>query len=407
MQMKWRQLLLGVVCLAVASNLQYGWTLFVGPMQAKHAWSLSGIQWAFAIFIAVQSWLTPFEGYSVDLLGPRLSMAAAGALIALGWVTSAFANDLSVLYVGAVLGGIGSGFALSTGYGSILKWFALRRGLAVGLTSAGYGGGAALTVWLTSEMIRTAGYESAFLILGLGQGVIVMVLALFMRAPHPNEVEIEIPKQRVARAYTPREAMSTPVFYVMYATFVLVAFGGLMASAQLGPVAKDFGVSGVPVSFAWITMPALTFALTFDRLTNGLSRPLFGWISDRIGREWTMFIAFAGEGVGIYALVHFAHDPILFVLFSGLVFFAWGEIFSIFPSLCTDIYGRKFAATNYGLLYTAKGVAALFVPYGSVLAHATGSWHSVFYIAAALDIAAAVVAVAVLLPMRRRMMRSA
>src|SRR5437868_13870133 len=193
----------------------------------------------------------------------------------------------------------------------------------------------------------------------------------------------------------------------MYVMFVMVGAGGLMATAQFAPIAKDFNVGGIPVSILGITLPALTFALSIDRVLNGVCRPFFGWVSDNIGRENTMFIAFFIEGIGIYALLYFASNPFLFVILSGLVFFAWGEIYSLFPATCTDIYGRKFATTNYGMLYTAKGTASLLVPLANVLTSATGSWNAVFMVAAVLNIAAAVLALIALRPMRQRAMAQA
>jgi OFA family oxalate/formate antiporter-like MFS transporter len=190
----------------------------------------------------------------------------------------------------------------------------------------------------------------------------------------------------------------------MYMMFVMVGAGGLMATAQLAPIAKDFKVDNIPVSILGLTLPALTFALSIDRVLNGLTRPFFGWVSDNIGRENTMFIAFLLEGLGIYALYYLAANPLWFVLLSGTVFFAWGEIYSLFPATCTDIYGRKFATTNYGLLYTAKGTAALLVPLANVLTTMSGSWHAVFIVAAALNLIAAIMALAVLKPMRVRFM---
>jgi OFA family oxalate/formate antiporter-like MFS transporter len=187
----------------------------------------------------------------------------------------------------------------------------------------------------------------------------------------------------------------------------MVGAGGLMATAQLAPIAKDFKVDGIPVSILGLTLPALTFALSIDRVLNGFCRPFFGWVSDHIGRENTMFIAFLAEGIGIYALYLLASNPFWFVILSGVVFFAWGEIYSLFPATCTDIYGRKFATTNYGMLYTAKGTAALLVPLANVLTTATGSWTAVFIVAAALNIVAAVLALVALKPMRARAMAQA
>jgi OFA family oxalate/formate antiporter-like MFS transporter len=255
-------------------------------------------------------------------------------------------------------------------------------------------------------MIQSSGYESAFFWFGIGQGVIVVLVALLLRAPAAGEVAAPSAPavQQTRRDYTPIEALKTPVFWVMYFMFVAVGSGGLMAVAQLAPIAKDFKVDAVPVSLIGLTLPALTFALTIDRVLNGVCRPFFGWVSDNIGRENTMFIAFLIEGIGIFALLHFAGHPVLFVILSGVVFFAWGEIYSLFPATCTDMYGKTFATTNYGLLYTAKGTASLLVPLANVLTTATGSWHAVFYVAAALNILAAVMALFVLKPMRQRIM---
>jgi OFA family oxalate/formate antiporter-like MFS transporter len=238
---------------------------------------------------------------------------------------------------------------------------------------------------------------------------VVVLVALLLRAPQAGEVTAPAAPavQQTRRDYGPAEALQTPVFWVMYAMFVMVGAGGLMAIAQLAPIANDYNIAGVPVSILGLTLPALTFALTIDRVLNGVCRPFFGWVSDHIGRENTMFIAFFVEGIGIYTLLYVADNPVLFVILSGVVFFAWGEIYSLFPATCTDIYGRKFATTNYGMLYTAKGTASLLVPLANVLTNTTGSWHAVFYVAATLNIIAAVMALAVLRPMRRRIMDEA
>jgi len=256
------------------------------------------------------------------------------------------------------------------------------------------------------NMTDSSGYDAEFWLFVIGQGVVVMLVALLLRVPESGEVVAPAAPavQQTRRDYGPAEVLKTPVFWVMYAMFVMVGAGGLMAIAQLAPIANDYKIAGVPVSILGLTLPALTFALTIDRVLNGICRPFFGWVSDHIGRENTMFIAFFVEGVGIYALLYFANNPVLFVILSGLVFFAWGEIYSLFPATCTDIYGRKFATTNYGMLYTAKGTASLLVPLANVLTSATGSWHAVFYVAAILNIVAAVMALAVLQPMRRRAM---
>jgi OFA family oxalate/formate antiporter-like MFS transporter len=179
-----------------------------------------------------------------------------------------------------------------------------------------------------------------------------------------------------------------------------------MAQAQIGPMAKDFNIDKVPVTILWLTLPALTFALALDRVMNGVTRPIFGWISDQIGRENTMFIAFLLEALAVYGLLSFAHDPLLFVVLSGLVFFAWGEIYALFPAMCADLYGRKFATANYGLLYTAKGMAALMIPLANLLPAGAESWKMVFMIAAGLDVVAALLALVALKPLRKRLLAS-
>ncbi|MBV8337052.1 MAG: oxalate/formate MFS antiporter, partial [Alphaproteobacteria bacterium] len=258
----------------------------------------------------------------------------------------------------------------------------------------------ALTIIPIQGMIQTSGYEATFLWFGLGQGLVVVAISLLLRAPAPGEAPPSTRLRQAARDYSPLEMLRSPIFWVMYLMFVLVGAGGLMATAQLAPIASDFQIAKTPVSLLGLTLPALTFALSIDRVLNGLTRPFFGWVSDRIGRENTMFIAFALEAVGIWSLSVFGQDPVLFVVLSGVVFFAWGEIYSLFPSTCTDIYGVKYATTNAGLLYTAKGTAALLVPLANVLSAASGGWRPVFLVAALMNAIAAVVALAVLKPLR-------
>jgi OFA family oxalate/formate antiporter-like MFS transporter len=392
--------------MVMIANLQYGWTLFVNPIDQKYHWGRAAIQVAFTIFVLTETWLVPVEGYLIDKFGPKIMVCVSGLLVGIAWVINSVADSLFLLYVGAAIGGVGAGVIYGASVGNALKWFPDRRGLAAGLTAAGFGAGSALTVIPIANMIQTSGYQSAFLWFGLGQGIVVCIVALLLKAPQPGEVAVPASPavQQTRRDYGPAEVLKTPVFYVMYAMFVMVGAGGLMAIAQLAPIANDYKIAGVPVSILGLTLPALTFALTIDRVLNGVCRPFFGWVSDHIGRENTMFIAFFVEGVGIYALLLCADHPMLFVILSGVVFFAWGEIYSLFPATCTDIYGRTYATTNYGMLYTAKGTAALLVPLANVLTSATGSWHAVFYVAAILNIIAAVMALAVLKPMRIRAM---
>jgi OFA family oxalate/formate antiporter-like MFS transporter len=404
---RWGQLIFGIVCMVMIANLQYGWTLFVNPIDEKYHWGRAAIQVAFTIFVLTETWLVPFEGYLIDKFGPRVMVGLSGVLVAIAWVMNSVADSLTMLYVAAAIGGVGAGIIYGACVGNALKWFPDRRGLAAGLTAAGFGAGSALTVVPIANMIQSGGYEAAFLWFGIGQGIIVIIFSVFLRAPQAGEVKAPASAavQQTQRDHTPAEVLRSGPFWVMYIMFVMVATGGLMAVAQLGPIARDFKIDGIPVSILGLTLPALTFALTIDRVLNGVCRPFFGWVSDQIGRENTMFIAFMAEGIGIYALYYYANDPWMFVILSGLVFFAWGEIYSLFPATSTDLYGRKFATTNYGMLYTAKGTASLLVPLANVLTAATGSWTAVFIVAAILNVIAAVMALLVLRPMRLRAIR--
>jgi OFA family oxalate/formate antiporter-like MFS transporter len=400
---RWWQLAFGIVCMVMIANLQYGWTLFVLPIDAKYHWGRTAIQVAFSIFVLTETWLVPVEGWFVDRFGPKLVVLIGGILVAVAWVLNSVAGSLTLLYIAAAIGGVGAGAVYGTCIGNALKWFPDRRGLCAGLTAAGFGAGSALTIIPIQKVIAGMGYEVAFLYFGIVQGIVIVVVSLLLRAPRPGETPAAQARVvQTTRDYTWYEMLQSPIFWVMYGMFVLVGAGGLMATAQLAPIAKDFQIDKIPVSLIGITLPALTFALSIDRILNGLTRPFFGWVSDNIGRENTMLIAFGLEAVGIWALSAFGHDPMMFVILSGVVFFAWGEIYSLFPSTCTDIYGVKYATTNAGLLYTAKGTASLLVPFGNVLAQATGSWQSVFLVAAAMNLVAALAAPFVLRPLRMR-----
>jgi OFA family oxalate/formate antiporter-like MFS transporter len=397
---RWSQLVVGIVGMVAIANLQYGWTLFVNPIDSKFHWGKATIQVAFTLFVLAETWLVPFEGYLVDRFGPRWLVAIGGLLVGAAWWINAGASSLVMLYTGGLVGGVGAG----TSVGNALKWFPDHRGLAAGLTAAAFGAGSALTIVPIASMINTRGYETAFVSFGIGQGLVVLLCSLFLRAPRTGEApDVATPRvQQSSRDFTPLEMLKTPPFWLLYVMMTMLAMGGLMATAQLEPIAVDFKVAKVPVSLLGLTMAALPFALSLDRILNGVTRPFFGWVSDHIGRENTMFIAFGLEGLGILLLISFAHIPVLFVVFSGLVFFAWGEIYSLFPAMCGDLFGRKFATTNYGLLYTAKGTASLLVPLGNVLQAATGSWLPIFIVAIVFDWLGALLAFFVLKPLRIR-----
>nr|WP_238302595.1 oxalate/formate MFS antiporter [Methylobacterium gregans] len=404
------QLVLGVICMVMIANLQYGWTFFVPEIQKTFGFDRAAIQWAFTLFVLFETWLVPVEGWFVDKYGPKIVVLFGGVLCGLGWVINAYASTLNMFYLGQVIAGLGAGAVYGTCVGNALKWFPDKRGLAAGITAAGFGAGSALTVAPIQWMIADKGFQAAFLNFGIGQGVIVAALAFFLAAPRKGQVpEVAANSANVQsrRNYTPPEVVRQPIFWLMYFMFVIVGAGGLMITANLKPIAADIHVDKVPVTILGVTMVAITFAATIDRVLNGLTRPFFGWVSDKIGRENTMFIAFAMEGFGIYMLYLWGHDPLWFVLLSGFVFFAWGEIYSLFPSTCTDTFGSKFAATNAGLLYTAKGTAALLVPIANYLQQSTGSWDGVFLAAAGANILASILAIGLLKPWRKRVVANA
>jgi OFA family oxalate/formate antiporter-like MFS transporter len=401
-QSRWVQLVIGIICMAMIANLQYSWTLFVNPMSTAHQWSRAEIQVAFSIFVLTETWLVPFEGWLVDRFGPRPVVMVGGVLCALGWVMNSMVDTISLLYVAAVVTGVGAGCVYGAAVGNALKLFPDKRGLAAGLTAAGFGSGAALTVIPIANMIHNSGYQSAFLTFGLGQGVVICLLGLFLIKP-VVPAGLKIPTRTIQAKHdsTTAEMLKTPVFWIIYVIFVAVAAGGLMATAQLGPIAKDYGIAKTPIALFGTMLPLLTLTLSIDNLANGFTRPLCGFISDRLGRENTMLLVFVGEGLALLGLNAYGHTVAGFLIFAPMVFLFWGEIFSIFPSICADTFGAKYATANAGALYTAKGTASLLVPLASVLAK-NHDWNSVFLIAAGLSIAAALVAMFVLKPMRQR-----
>jgi OFA family oxalate/formate antiporter-like MFS transporter len=395
----WVQLAIGVVCMACVANLQYGWTLFVGPIDAKYHWGRAAIQVAFTTFVLIETWLIPVEGYLVDKFGPRWVVIGGGLLIGTAWVINSMADSLMVLYLAAALGGIGTGCVYGTCVGNALKWFHGRRGLAAGITAAGFGAGAAITVVPISHMIKASGYQDAFLFFGILQGSIVFIMAWGLIAAPPQPAGVKLKATQSARNFAPAEVLRSPVFWVLYAMFVLVASGGLMMASSLASIAKDFKIDNVPVDLFGFALPALAFALSLDRVFDGVGRPLFGWVSDHIGRENTMFIAFITGAVALFSLSRFGTDPVAFVLLTALYFSVFGEIFSLFPATQGDTFGAKYAASNAGMLYTAKGTGAMLVPLAALVASRYG-WPAIFTVAMFFNIVAAFLALAVLKPLR-------
>ena len=397
--------------MALIANLQYAWTLFVEPIQHARGWSLTEIQWAFSIFIATETWFTPAAGALVDRLGPRLgprlSIAAGGLMVGIGWVINAHADSLVWLYAGSAISGTGAGAIYATCVGNAVKWFPDRRGLAVGLTAAGFGAGAALTVIPIKLTIDHAGYQQAFLWFGIGQAVLLILASLILIGPEQQSIH-RVASSRMQQGLTSAtslEMLRSPIFWLLYVMFLGVSASGLMATAQLGPIARDYGIANTAIFFGAST---LSVALVVDNVLNGVARPFFGAVSDRIGREAAMAIAFSLGGLSYWLLATFGQTPWAFVVCAGLIFFTWGEIFSLFPSTCTDIFGAKYATTNASLLYTAKGASAFLVPLASLLKTATGGWEAVFLVAAAINVLVVLLALFVLRPLRsQRLSRAA
>jgi MFS transporter, OFA family, oxalate/formate antiporter len=408
---RWFQLVLGVIAMMSISSPQYVWTLFTGPLNQKLGTTLAELQWTFSLLIILQTFFSPVQAYLVDRFGPR-RLIAIGALLSGGsWVLSAQVDDLFTLYFTyGVIGGLGTGIIYVGVIGLMVRWFPDRRGLATGLAAAGYGAGAFITSFPIDSMIKASGYADTLVLWGIIQGVVGILAAQGLRTPpdgwraegdSPEIVKLEL---QTRRSYTPKEMLQSPVFYLLFIMMAMMSTGGLMVVSNVGPFAKEFGVADTLV---FGTFAALPLSLTLSRVTNGLTRPFFGWVSDRIGREATMALAFSLEAAAIMVLFFFLDNPVMFVVLTGLVFFGWGEIFSLFPSTLTDTFGSKYAATNYGFLYIAQGVGSILGgPAAAYLKQTTGSWTLVFVVVAILDVLTALLAATALRGMRRRHLRA-
>ena len=403
---RWRMLILGVVCMIMIANLQYGWTLFVLPLHQLHGWAVADIQFSFALFIALETWVTPLDGWIADSLGPkwgpRVVMGAGGLMVAGGWGLNSVATTLPMLYAGGALTGFGAGAVYATAVGNATKWFADRRGLAVGLTAAGFGAGAALTVIPIKMVLASSGVSSAFLVFGLIQGGVILIASQFIRAPFPGEAPVANKaqaKRQSARSHTTGEMLRTPVFWVLYLLFLLMAAGGLMASANMAAIAKSYGVSDVVILFGAGT---LYVGLIFANIMNGVARPLFGAVGDKIGHTNTMALSFGLGAIAYFMMLTLGTSPWGFVLSIGLIFVCWGQIFSLFPAFCTDLFGPKYATTNLSFLYTSKGCAGFLVPVATYIVARTHTWSNVLILTACINVVAVVLVMLVLKPTEAR-----
>lgn len=401
---KWVQLALGVICMMSISSPQYVWALFTKPIMGQLGVTLTELQVTFSILIVLQTFFSPFQGYLVDKFGPRLLLSIGTILTGASWVLSANLTTVSNLYITyGVLGGLGTGIVYIGVVGLMVRWFPSNRGFAVGMVAAGYGIGALLTTFPISTSLAESGIQGTLTFFGYLIGIVGLVAAQGIRVPHADYVQTAIQVDAAATGVAPKAMLKTPVFWLMFLMMSMMSTSGLMVISQMGAFAKDFGITSAMV----FGMAALPLALTIDRITNGLTRPLFGWVSDRIGREYTMTIAFGLEAIAMFAWVMTRSDPLMFVLLSGIVFFGWGEIFSLFPSTLTDTFGQKHATTNYGFLYMAQGVGSIIGgPIAAYIHGATDSWMPVFAIMIVLDATAALLAFFVLRPMRAKYLKA-
>jgi MFS transporter, OFA family, oxalate/formate antiporter len=396
---RWIQLGLGLIAMMSISSPQYVWTLFTKPLQEAVGAPLSAIQVTFTVVIVLQTFLSPLQGYLVDRFSARILIALGCLLSGLGWITAAYATTLIGLYLTyGLFCGIGTGIVYVGIVGLMVRWFPDRRGLATGVVAAGYGFGAILTTFPIDTMMRESGYQNTLVVFGIILGLIGALAALAIRMPTESDTLPPPPAMASTVGTPPSEMLRSNVFWLMFVMMTMMSTGGLMIISQFAAFSRDFGVANITV----FGLAALPLALTVDRLTNGLTRPFFGWVSDRIGRENTMGIAFLMEAASVTLMVLFRDNALVFVILSGVVFFGWGEIFSLFPSTLTDTFGTKHATTNYGLLYIAQGIGSILGgPLAALLREQTGSWLPVFAIIIAMDALTGILALAALKPMRR------
>ncbi|MDB5774849.1 MAG: oxlT2 [Herbaspirillum sp.] len=398
------QLTLGLICMMAISSPQYVWTLFTKPLMTQLGVSLTQLQVTFSIFIVLQTFLSPLQGYLIDKFGPRLLLAAGAIMTGLSWVLASSAGSLTSLYLTyGLLGGVGTGIIYVGIVGLMVAWFPDKRGMAAGVVAAGYGMGAVLSTFPVTTSIAKLGYQPTLLHFGLIFGAIAFLAALGMKRPPQNWMADYVARNKKTNGLSSGKMLKTPLFWLMFFMMTMMSTSGLMVISQMASFSKDFGIADATV---W-GMAALPLALTIDRFTNGLTRPFFGWVSDRIGRESTMFIAFGLEGIAMTLWLLTRDNTLLFVLLSGVVFFGWGEIFSLFPSTLTDTFGEKHATTNYGFLYMAQGIGSIFGgPLAASMHEAWGSWVPVFAVVISLDVLTALLAIAVLKPMRQKYLRA-
>ena len=398
---RWVRLTAAVVAMVMIGNLQYAWTMFVQPMTAATHWKLSEVQWGFTIFIAMMTWTMPLSGWLIDRLGPRTFMTMAGFLCGAGWAGLGQVHNLPAFYGLYAVAGLGNGFVYCCSTALGLKWFPDRRGVASGLIAAGYGSGAAFFNPVFAWLIASLGYRATFAVSGAVLGLLVLIAGQFLKYPPMGFVQPPLaaaqPKiRRQSEQFNSLEMLRTPQFYLLYAMMLMIGIGGLMATAQVAPVARNFKVGAA----------ALAIALSLNPLGNGASRFLWGWVSDSLGRERTMATAFFLQAIALASVVTLGRrGNVWFVVTMALVFLTWGELYVLFPAVLADLFGARHAASNYSFLYSTKGLASILAGgLAATLFERTGTWDYGFYISAVLALCAGFGALALLrtpLPRKR------
>lgn len=398
---KWRQMIAGLVCMGAISSPQYVWTLFTPVLKTDFNTSAAALQITFSLLIVLQTLFSPIQGWIARHVSPRNLIMAGIVLTGLSWVASAQVHSLTMLYLTyGGLGGVGTGIVYVGVVSLLMQWFPKNRGMAAGAAAAGYGMGAMLTTFPISHLLAATDWRNTMMVFGVIMAVVGVVAACFLKVPE----SVTTPDAPEATGYLTSYVVRTPLFWLMFFMMATMATSGLMVTSQLAQIGTDFGVAHLTI----LGMAALPLAMTLDRIANGVTRPLFGWVSDHLGREQTMAFAFSLEALALTCWLALANHPVAFVLLSGIVFLGWGEIFSLFPATLTDTFGTRDASRNYGLLYMAQGVGAVFGgPLAAWLHQASGNWHMVFTLAIGGDLLTAFLALAVLRPMRRRFMQSA
>lgn len=407
---RWVQLVGGIIAMIVISNYQYAFTLFSPGMKQ----TFTGVPYAkiaavFAALIAFETWPMPVSGYFIDKFGIRKLMIVGSVLILAGWVLSGTIAESPLdlyIYYGAI-SGTGCGIIYISCVANALKWFPDRRGLAAGLTAAGFGGGAALTVIPVAHTIHNVGWAKAMVIWGIAQGLIALIVSFFLHHPptgwlpagwdSSKQVKRAVVQSKVN--YTWYQMLLRPEFYLLYVMFICANLGGLMATANLSQIAKSLSVSNATI----LGLAIVPLTVTLTSICNALSRIAWGSVSDRLGRERTMFVVFGVEAILVLAVTRISGHPIAFFVLFPMIFLFWGEIYSLFSATSGDVFGPKNASVNYGFLYTSKGLASFLASFGAaaLAAHFAGSFSASFYISAVLCGLSSLLALFVLRPLLR------